>query len=83
MFGKDAGSMPEPGKIPQRLIYDLGDVATLLGGVTQRYVEQLVAEGVLPSVKLGRRRMVEHDALLAFVAELREAHATASESVAS
>lgn len=78
MFGKTSGASPDTGKIPQRLCYSVEEVAQLLGGVTDRYVGMLMSAGDLPSIKLGRRRMVEHEALIAFVAGLREDAATAT-----
>ncbi len=38
-------------------------------GVSERYIATLIASGSLPSLKLGRRRLVRETALLAFLAQ--------------
>lgn len=58
--------------ISPRLLHDLDEAADLLS-VSRRVVESLIREGDLDSVKLGRRRLVPHDALQAYVARLVEA----------
>lgn len=55
--------------VAERLLHDLDEAATLLS-VSQRVVERLIRDGEIDSVKLGRRRLVPHDALEAYVARL-------------
>jgi excisionase family DNA binding protein len=57
---------------PPRLLHSLAETAELLS-VTPRYVQDLVYSGQLPSVRLGRRRLVAHVDLEEFVDSLRAA----------
>lgn len=61
-------------EIPGRLAYSVPEVAVLLGGVTERYVWKLLdnGNGPLRSFVLGKRRVVYHEDLDAFIRELRE-----------
>lgn len=43
-------------------------------GVSERFIAKLIASGALPSLKLGRRRLIRETSLLAFL-ERREASA--------
>jgi excisionase family DNA binding protein len=74
---------PENGSIPARRVYGVPEVAALLGGVTVRYVWTLIASGALESVKIGKRRMVPHEAIDALIAQLREDEARARAAVAT
>jgi excisionase family DNA binding protein len=58
--------MPEP---VDRLAYSPAEVAAALG-CTRQHVTNLIAAGVVPSLKLGRRRLIRRDALEAVLAEL-------------
>lgn len=83
VIGKtDSADGPERGNIPRRLVYTVPEVAQLLGGVTDRFVWSLVAAGELPSKKLGRRRVVEHDALQEFIAGLKAERRQAQDGAA-
>lgn len=55
-----------------RLLHDLDEAAELLS-ISRRVVDRLVRDGELDSVKLGRRRLVPHDALEDYVARLVKA----------
>jgi len=44
----------------ERLVYTIPQVAELLG-LSQSYVYQLVKEDVIPSIKLGRRRVISKE----------------------
>lgn len=71
--GKTATKRPEFGseaQPPTRLLYPVNEVAGLLGGVTPRYVWSLIEHGRLRTVKIGRRRLIPHDALAQFLASL-------------
>lgn len=59
-------------EIPTRLVYTVPEVAVLLGGVTERYVWKLISAGELNALKIGKRRVVERQALDTFIAKLRE-----------
>ena len=49
-------------------LWSIPDAATeRLGGVSERYVWQLIADGDLRSVKLGRRTFVRDDDLAAYI----------------
>ncbi len=55
---------------PARILYPVPEVAQLLGAITDRYVWKLVETGALRSVKIGRRRLIPHDALAEYLASL-------------
>lgn len=55
-----------------RLLHDLDEAADLLS-ISRRVVDRLVRDGDLETVKLGRRRLVPHDALEDYVARLVKA----------
>ena len=55
-----------------RLLYDIPDAADQLS-VSARVLAKLIAEGEVASVKLGRRRLVPHDALVDYIERLRAA----------
>lgn len=55
-----------------RLLHDLDEAADLLS-ISRRVVDRLVRDGDLDSVKLGRRRLVPHDALEDYVERLVKA----------
>lgn len=55
-----------------RLLYDKPAAAQQLS-VSERKVAELIAAGEIASVLIGRRRLVPHDALEAYVARLRSA----------
>ncbi len=56
----------------QRLTYSVEEVAEVLGiGMTT--AKELIRVGDLPSIKIGRRRLIAHVDLEVFVNELREA----------
>jgi excisionase family DNA binding protein len=52
-----------------RLLHDLDEAAEMLS-ISRRVVDRLVREGALDTVKLGRRRLVPHEALEDYVARL-------------
>ena len=55
-----------------RLLYNLDDAAKALS-LGKRKIEELVRDGNLESVLIGRRRLVPADALEDYVARLRRA----------
>lgn len=55
-----------------RLLHDIAEAADLLS-ITPRSLERLIRSGDLGSVKLGRRRLVPHEALIEYIARLRKA----------
>ena len=52
------------------LVYSLAAAAEQLS-VSQRVLERLIADGKVESFKIGRRRVVAHEALEDYVAEAR------------
>lgn len=52
-----------------RLLHDLDETAELLS-ISRRVVDRLVRDGKIDTVKLGRRRLVPHEALEDYVARL-------------
>ena len=73
VIGKTNTKRPESGSADSartRILYPVPEVAAQLGGVTDRYVWSLIEKGSLRTVKLGRRRLVPHDALAEFLASL-------------
>lgn len=55
-----------------RRAYAVPEVAELLGGVTERFVWHLIEDGSLPSIKIGRRRLVPAEDLDAYIKGLRD-----------
>jgi excisionase family DNA binding protein len=55
-----------------RLLYEIADAGIQLS-VSARTVERLVKDGEIASVKIGRRRLVPHDALEDYIDRLRRA----------
>ena len=51
----------------QPMLYTIAETAALLGGVSDRWVWQQIADGNLIAVKLGRRTMVHADSVRRFV----------------
>lgn len=66
----DAGSVPSNVELIH-LSYSVPEVCRHLGGVARSYANELIASGELPSFKLGRRRLVAHDDLVAFIDRAR------------
>lgn len=58
--------------IGHRLAYGVEEAATMIG-VSRRTCYELMTAGQLRSVKLGRRRLIRHSDLVAFVDALDEA----------
>lgn len=52
-----------------RLLHDLDETADLLS-ISRRVVDRLIKDGAIDTVKLGRRRLVPHEALEDYVARL-------------
>lgn len=57
----------------QRLAYPPAEAARLLG-LSQARIYQLLADGSLPSLKIGKSRRIRHEAIVAFL-DLYEAEA--------
>jgi excisionase family DNA binding protein len=55
-----------------RLAYSPAEAAALIG-ISRARLYQLLDDGTLPSVKLGRRRLIRHQALDDLLARLEEA----------
>jgi excisionase family DNA binding protein len=56
---------------PSSQLWSIREAAERLG-VSERYVWQLIADGVLRKVKLGRRTMVRDDDLIRYIASHTE-----------
>jgi len=56
-----------PPQHPQPIVYDLDEAAALLR-VGRSTLYELIARGELASIKIGRRRLITHEAALAFLA---------------
>lgn len=70
---KDA-SIPAESASEARLLLSLRETATALG-VCERTVAGLVATGEIPSVRIGRRRLVHREALETWLlARMQEQH---------
>src|SRR6185295_2483667 len=52
----------------ERLAYSLPEAASMLGGVSVRSLQRLVARGALATVRIGRRVLVPADQLREYVA---------------
>lgn len=55
-----------------RLLYAIPDAADQIS-VSARVMERLISDGEVESVKVGRRRLVPHDALTDYIDRLRDA----------
>lgn len=63
--------MPEHTSTPKRLAYSVDEAAAMLG-IGRTLAFHLIRQGELPSVTVGRRRIVTHEALLAYLANRSE-----------
>lgn len=52
------------------LLHDLDQAAEQLS-ISRRVLDRLIREGTVDSVKIGRRRLVPHDALVDYVDRLK------------
>ena len=52
----------------ERLAYSIREAAAMLGGISVRSVQRLIARGALSSVRIGRRVVVTAEALRSFLA---------------
>ncbi|MCM0618756.1 excisionase family DNA-binding protein [Nocardioides bruguierae] len=62
-------SSSDPGRVGDRLLYDLPTAATRLS-LSVRVIEQLVAAGEIDSVRIGRRRLLRSEDLAGYVDRL-------------
>lgn len=76
-------SPTDRGTIPHRDVHDVPEVAVLLGGISERYVWRLIADGELISFTVGRRRMVARTDLDAYIARMRQEAAQARAALTS
>lgn len=53
-----------------RLLHAIPEAADELS-ISARVLERLIADGLVETVRIGRRRLVPHDALEAYVEQLR------------
>jgi excisionase family DNA binding protein len=53
-----------------RLLYSKTDAAEQLG-ISERVLDRLIADGLVETVKIGRRRLVPHEALEDYIERLR------------
>lgn len=67
-----AKALSERAQIPKRRLYSMAEAAELLS-VRRQYIYTLAYRGDLPTVKLGRRRLVPAESLEAFIAQLVDA----------
>lgn len=54
-----------------RILHSKPEAASQLS-VSERVLERLISDGSIDTVKIGRRRLVPHEALESYVAALRE-----------
>jgi excisionase family DNA binding protein len=62
--------MPEIAEIPPAeavRLYSIRDAAKLLGNVSERFVWQLMHDGVLKPVRIGSRTLLRDDHLAAYI----------------
>jgi excisionase family DNA binding protein len=59
------GGTPPGGSAPQ--LHSVRDAAKILGSVSERFVWQLVHDGVLTRVRIGSRTLVRDDELAAYI----------------
>jgi excisionase family DNA binding protein len=59
---------PQAANACERLVYSVTEVGQVLG-ISRAFAYELVARGDLPSICLGRRRLVPKVALLAFIGD--------------
>jgi len=64
---------PTTSERPERLVFSVPEAAELLG-ISRALGYELVARGELPSLRLGRRRVVPRVALLALVGAIPAPH---------
>lgn len=55
-----------------RLLYSVPDAADQLS-ISARVLERLIADGDVATVKIGRRRLVPHDALVDYLDRIKAA----------
>lgn len=55
-----------------KLLHSIKDAAEMLS-ISQRVMEQLIHDGAVDTVKIGRRRLVPSEALTAYVERVRAA----------
>lgn len=60
------------------LLLSMDEAAACLGGISRATLKIMLANKVIPSVKVGRRRMITRAALEAYVAALEQEQAAAS-----
>jgi excisionase family DNA binding protein len=72
MLGSADKDSSKLGSIPQRYAYSVPEVATLLGGVCERYVWKLISRGALRSFKSGRLRLIAQRDLDDYINALRD-----------
>jgi excisionase family DNA binding protein len=68
--------------MPDQLLHSASEAAVRLGIGRSRFYE-LLASGEVESIRIGGRRLVPADALLAYVARLRAEQSSAREPLAS
>lgn len=57
-------------KVGVRLLHDRDEAADLLS-VSERTLDRLIADGLIEAVNIGRRRLVPHASLEAYIENLR------------
>lgn len=80
MQRSEVPNAPTGESIQYREVYQVPEVAVLLGGASERWVWSLVDRKVLPSVKIGGKRLIPRADLIAFIEGLREDERTAREA---
>jgi excisionase family DNA binding protein len=68
----DQTALAKGGEPMAKLAYSVTEAGEMIG-VCRRTVYELLTNGELRSVKIGRRRLVRHNDLVAFLAALEEA----------
>lgn len=57
----------------QKPAYEVPEARSALGNISHQKIYDLFNSGELASFKIGRRRLVSHDALMAFIRKREEA----------
>lgn len=64
--------VPAAATAVERLAYSPNEAAAVLG-ISRARLYQLLDDGTIPSVKLGRRRLIRRDALVSLLEQLEAA----------
>ena len=71
MFAGHAANIDERFEMPERLIYPDAEARALLGGIGRTTQHELVVNGDLEKVKIGRRAFITAASIDAYLAKIR------------